>query len=86
MILGVAVFHLLPHSLTAISGPHAAETAVGWMMTGMVLTLLLLYLFDFHEHDFSEEHSSQHDPNDRMPHQVKPVTWIESRSDSVCIR
>ena len=75
LILGVAVYHLLPHSLAAISGPHAAETAVGWMMIGMVLTLLLLYLFDFHEHDFSEEHSSQHDPNDRMPRRVNPVTW-----------
>ena len=66
------------------SGPHAAETAVGWMMTGMVLTLLLLYLFDFHEHDFSEEHSSQHDPNDRMPHQVKPVTWIGIANRTRC--
>ena len=61
LILGVAVFHLLPHSLAALAGPLATETAVGWMMTGMVLTLLLSYLFDFHEHDFSAEHSHQHD-------------------------
>ena len=34
LILGVAVYHLLPYSLTTISGDHAVETAVWWMMLG----------------------------------------------------
>ena len=99
LILGVAVFHMLPHSLHALSvpiaagsefasdpgwappglyapfSPPAAEVAVGWIMAGMVLTLLLLYLFDFHEHDFSEEHSQQHDRGNGCSITVSPVTW-----------
>ncbi len=80
LIAGVAIFHLLPHSVAALSGPGAVETAVGWMMTGIVLSVLLFYLFDYHEHDFSEEHSHQHDHrhdrNSRAAHRMKSVTWI----------
>ena len=76
LILGVAVFHLLPHSLAAISGPSAAEFAVAWMMAGLILTLLLLYLFDFHEHDFSKEHDRLHDRTGTSARVLKPFTGI----------
>ena len=48
LILGVALYHLLPHGLAQIAGPNAVEIAVWWMMLGLILMLLLLRLFHFH--------------------------------------
>ena len=53
-ILGIAVFHLLPHGLERIPGPDL-ETAALWIMFGMVAMIVLLRVFDFHQHDFSAE-------------------------------
>ena len=60
-ILGVAMFHLLLHSLERISGPDMVEKAVGWMVFGMVLMIFLLRIFHFHQHDFSSEASGLYD-------------------------
>ncbi len=76
LILGVSIYHLLPHSLVAISGAGAVETVVAWMMAGVVLTLVLLYLFDFHEHDFSEEHGHQHDNGGHSDTVASPFRWV----------
>ena len=60
-ILGVAMFHLLPHSLNHISGPNTIGKAVGWMVSGMVLMIFLLHIFHFHQHDFSSEANDLYD-------------------------
>ena len=60
-ILGIAMFHLLPHSLNHISGTGTVEKAVGWMVFGMVLMIFLLRIFHFHRHDFSREASDLYD-------------------------
>ena len=52
---GVALFHLLPHSLERIPGPEAVETAALWVAFGMVAMIVLLRAFPFHQHDFSAE-------------------------------
>ncbi len=59
-ILGIAIYHLLPHSLEHIPGPDAVNTAVGWTMAGMILMVFLLRVFQFHQHDFSAEASDYH--------------------------
>ncbi len=64
-ILGIAMFHLLPHSLDLISEPEMIEKAVGWMVFGMVLMIFLLRIFHFHQHDFSSEASALYDYHDR---------------------
>ena len=56
-IIGIAIFHLIPHSVDLIPGDHAAETASLWIVLGILATVLLLKVFDFHHHDFSEESS-----------------------------
>ena len=67
-ILGVALYHLLPHGLVLIPGPGAVEKAVGLMMFGIILMVLLLRIFNFHQHefddeagDFSHEHEHEHE-------------------------
>ena len=59
-ILGIAVFHLLPHGLERISGPNRFETTALWIMFGMIVMIILLRLFDFHQHDFSAEAKLAH--------------------------
>ncbi len=60
-ILGIAMFHLLPDSLEHMPGPSPIKTAVGWMVLGMVLMIVLLRVFHFHQHDFSREASDRCD-------------------------
>ena len=59
-ILGIAIYHLLPHSLEHIPGPGAVNKAAGWTMAGMILMVFLLRVFQFHQHDFSAEASDYH--------------------------
>ncbi len=61
LMLGVAFYHLLPHSMALLPGPHAADTAVWWLMIGLIAMLLLLRMFHFHQHDFSHEEDRHHD-------------------------
>ena len=59
-ILGIAVFHLLPHGLERIPGPNVFEAAALWIMIGMFVMIVLLRVFDFHQHDFSAEAEVAH--------------------------
>ncbi len=59
-ILGVALYHLLPHGLVLIPGPGAVEKAVGLMMFGIILMVLLLRIFNFHQHEFGDEADDFH--------------------------
>ena len=56
-ILGVALFHLLPHSLERIPEPGAVSAAMLWVVAGMIAMVVLLRVFQFHQHDFSDESS-----------------------------
>ena len=55
-ILGVALFHLLPHSLERVPGPGAVEAVMVWVVVGMMAMVVLLRVFPFHQHDFSDAH------------------------------
>jgi zinc and cadmium transporter len=68
LMLGVAFYHLLPHSVALVGGSHGADTAVWWLMVGLIVMLLLLRVFHFHQHDFSSEEGSQHDHQHQHQH------------------
>ncbi len=54
LMLGVACYHLLPHSIASFSDrTNPVDSAVWWLVLGLVTMLLLLRLFHFHQHDFS---------------------------------
>ncbi len=61
LMLGVAFYHLLPHSVALAGSSHGVDTAVWWLMIGLIVMLLLLRVFHFHQHDFSREEGVQHD-------------------------
>lgn len=79
LILGVAFFHLLPHSIALHGGSGAADAAVWWLMLGLITMLLLLRLFHFHQHDFSHEHEERHDRHQRADDgqdAVHRLSWV----------
>ena len=59
-IIGIAIFHLIPHSLELIPGDHAVEVATLWIVFGILTMVLLLKVFHFHHHDFTEESAHDH--------------------------
>ncbi len=54
-LLGVAMYHLLLHSLEDIPGPHAGEIAVGCAVLGVIMIIVLLRIFRFHHHEFDQD-------------------------------
>ena len=68
LMLGVAFYHLLPHSVAMLGGGGSTDTAVRWLMLGLITMLLLLRLFHFHQHDFSREEEDLHDHHDGHDH------------------
>lgn len=61
LILGIAVYHLLPHGIERIPGPESLEKGALWTVLGVVFMVALLRMFQFHQHDFSDEAKSLYD-------------------------
>ena len=55
LILGVALYHLLPHGIARLAEPAAVQVATWWTVLGVVSMVLLLRVVRFHQHDFSSE-------------------------------
>lgn len=53
LVLGIALYHLLPHSFALLDGPETINVVAWWTMAGMIGMVLLLRVFSFHQHDFS---------------------------------
>jgi zinc and cadmium transporter len=53
LMLGIALFHMFPHSLE-ILGLARMDVASVWMMAGLVTMFFLLRTFHFHHHEPSE--------------------------------
>ncbi|MBS0261724.1 MAG: ZIP family metal transporter [Planctomycetes bacterium] len=49
LMLGIGVFHMLPHALVEL-GPRGPDIAAHGMMAGLVVMFLLLRAFHFHHH------------------------------------
>ena len=68
LMLGVAFYHLLPHSAALASEYGGVDTTVWWLMIGLIVMLLLLRVFHFHQHDFSHEAGVQHELGQQAEH------------------
>ena len=84
VILCVSLYYLLPHGIIEIPSEHSAETAMGWMLVGTVLMVVLLRVFSFHQHEFSHEedgnqdqsHGQTRDHHDHGNVSVHPMSWV----------
>ena len=76
LMLGVALCHLLPHALVHLQSNGglvpAIERVVLWAMAGLILMLLLLRVFRFHQHDFSDGANDHHG----LGVNVHPLSWL----------
>ncbi|RZV49788.1 MAG: hypothetical protein EX270_12175, partial [Pseudomonadales bacterium] len=62
LMLGVAVFHLLPHALHINRAPGAIDSIAFWMMAGLLSMFLLQRVFHFHQHEnVAECEAHEHD-------------------------
>jgi zinc and cadmium transporter len=50
LILGISIFHMLPHSLAEL-GPKGSDWVALFMMAGLLVMFLLLRAFHFHQHE-----------------------------------
>lgn len=65
IMLGVAVFHLLPHAIHQRPDTLSIDTIMLWLMAGLFTMFMLLRLFHFHQHDVStEDHNHEHPLDD----------------------
>lgn len=55
LMLGVAFYHLLPHSIVMRPVPDAIDFSVWWLVVGLVVMLLLLRAFHFHQHEIDPD-------------------------------
>ncbi|HEY6131342.1 MAG TPA: ZIP family metal transporter [Halioglobus sp.] len=79
LMVGVAFYHLVPHSVALLGGAGGVDTTVWWLMIGLIVMLLLLRVFQFHQHDFSTEEKAQHDHHPHHQEHEKTVhglSWI----------
>jgi zinc and cadmium transporter len=86
MMLGVALLHLLPHSLALL---HSIDQAAAWMVAGLVTMFLLIRVFHVHAHEHGDtsdvidiqhtsdegscEHHHEHHEPGRGQH---PFSWV----------
>ncbi|QDU00017.1 ZIP family metal transporter [Gimesia aquarii] len=77
LMLGIGVFHLLPH---AVAEMGSVDRAVWWMMAGILTLFFLIRTFHFHQHgtvelDEENEHEHDHDCDHHHAHaHVHPHT------------
>jgi zinc and cadmium transporter len=92
LMLGVAVLHLLPHSMEYLAG--SIFTAAAWMLVGILAMFFLIRTFHFHQHGAAEEptdgecdhehdhdhgHSHSHDHGRHHDHDhggAGSVSWV----------
>ena len=76
LMLGVALFHLLPHSFAETG---SLDQSIAWLMVGLLLMFFLIRAFHFHQHDVIDDpddgdgpthsgHSHDHDHDHDHPH------------------
>jgi zinc and cadmium transporter len=78
LMLGVAFYHLLPHSAAMVGGLHGIDTAIWWLMIGLVVMLLLLRVFHFQQHEFTVGDLAQHDHHRYGAHESSAhgLSWV----------
>lgn len=71
-ILGISLYHLLPQGLDLVPGPESTEKGMLWTVFGIILMVVMLRMFQFHQHDFSGEARGLYDSPDQGPGAVRP--------------
>ncbi len=77
LMLGIALYHLLPHAVSTLVDHGGVDRAVWWLMVGLLFMFVLLRAFHFHQHGHQEE-ECQHDHghgHGEAGHKVRVLSW-----------
>lgn len=83
LMLGISVFHLLPHALVEVGGKRVDAVMLS-LMFGMIAMFLLLRMFHFHDHGPAEvpevphSHDHDHDHDDHGACAAPAVVSLEA--------
>ena len=73
LMLGIAIYHLLPHAIITIDSNDSIGISVQYLMAGLLFMFILLRAFHFHQHDLADmEQSHDHDHHTSKTH---PLSW-----------
>lgn len=73
LMLGIALFHLLPHAVLTVGTESGMNAVMAWVALGLVTMLLLLRLLHFHQPDL--HHVEQHVHHAECEEGVAEVSW-----------
>lgn len=73
LMLGVAIFHMLPH---ANAFTATLDQAVGWMMAGLLIMFFLIRAFHFHSHDHPPSPDGLRRASDHDHAHASQLSWI----------
>lgn len=81
LMLGVSMFHLVPHAALSV---RSVDTAMLWAMVGMLVTFFMIRVFHFHEHGTAEQfeegpHAHDHDCSHNHDHDHVHATGAQQR-------
>ena len=76
LMLGISVFHLLPHAMVELGGQRI-DSAMIALMFGMVTMFLLLRMFHFHDHGPAEVHDPHDHDHDHDGHCGPAIVPVE---------
>ena len=79
LMLGIAIFHLMPHALVEL-GPSRMDEVAWSMMVGLLVMFFLLRAFHFHQHgpaDFGPE-QTEHEVCDGHHHHKHSLPVLEA--------
>jgi len=81
LMLGIAIFHLLPHAIIAL-GINRLDHVFGCVMLGLIVMFFLLRTFHFHQHD--PHHAQHHPPAMESAAQIHQHDHDHDHSDRTC--
>ena len=77
-ILGLALFHLIPHSMDALPGRSGTYLVMAIALAGAVTMIFLLHVFHFHSHHLTAKPG--HPPHDKGLQPLVPIGGKEGGS------
>jgi zinc and cadmium transporter len=66
VMLGVALLHLLPHSIQVLK---SVDLALGCCLGGLLFMFFMVRMFHFHQHDLAVDTEHEHIPKDLCDHE-----------------
>jgi zinc and cadmium transporter len=80
LMLGIAFYHLLPHAISTLPAEYGVDSAMWWLMVGLLFMFVLLRAFHFHQHGTIEDseptidhHDHGHDHCHDHQHAIEPA-------------